>query len=131
MMRTVHIGATVADTTPLAPSAGSYVAKVRGPNRSDLPAYVGLPQIHSVGISPGYHGANWLGAAYDPFLPYSAGGNDGPRVGTPTMFRISADVARLSRRSSLLEKVDLLNRAVDHDARIANMDLFTRQALNT
>src|SRR5437764_9641625 len=131
MMLTGLFGATGADTTPRAPSAASYVAKVRGPNRSDLPAYVGLPQIHSVGISPGYHGANWLGAAYDPFLPYSAGGNDGPKAGTPTMFKISADAPRLSRRSTLLEKVDLLNRAVDHDARIANMDLFTRQALNT
>ena len=33
-----------------------------------MPAYVGLPHTHSVGIAPGYHGGAYLGAAYNPFV---------------------------------------------------------------
>lgn len=130
MMLTGIYGATGADTHPRNPSIASYVAKVRGANRSDLPPYVGLPNIHSVGIAPGYHGANYLGAQYDPFLPYSAGGNEG-KVGTPKMFKMAADQVRLSRRAGLLQKVDLLNRQVDRNHQIETMDIFTQQALNT
>jgi hypothetical protein len=130
MMLTGLWGATGADTAPRSPGLGSYVARVRGSNRPDLPPYVGVPNIHSVGLSPGYHGANHLGSAYDPFMPYSAGGAEG-KVGTPKMFKTAADSARLTKRASLLEKVDTLNRAVDRDPRIANMDVYTQQALNT
>lgn len=131
MMLTGLFGATGADTTPRYPSAASYVARVRGANRADLPPYVGLPNIHSVGLSPGYHGANHLGAAYDPFLPYSAGGNDGPKVGTPTMFKMATDKARLAKRAGLLEKVDRISRDIDRQNQISNMDFFTQRALNT
>jgi len=130
MMLTGRWGATGADTTPRSPSAGSYVSRVRGANRPDLPAYVGIPNIHSVGLVNGYHGANWLGAQHDPFFPYVAGGNDGkPR--TPTMFKVTTDQQRLGRRAELLRKVDLLNRELDHGRQIENMDHFTRQAFDT
>ena len=33
-----------------------------------MPAYVGLPRTHSVGLAPGYHGAAYLGVAYNPFV---------------------------------------------------------------
>src|SRR5262249_46654832 len=39
--------------------------------------------------------------------------------------------ARLAKRAGLLEKVDLLRRNVDSDARVQSMDFFTQQALNT
>ena len=32
-----------------------------------MPAYVGLPNTHSVGLAPGYHGAAYLGVGYNPF----------------------------------------------------------------
>src|SRR6476620_3593406 len=40
------------------PSIGSVVAKVRGPNRPGMPAYVAAPSAASIGLSPGYFGAN-------------------------------------------------------------------------
>ena len=33
-----------------------------------MPAYVGLPNTHSVGLKPGYHGAAYLGAGLQPLL---------------------------------------------------------------
>lgn len=130
IMLTGRWGATGADTTPRAPSAGSFVARTRGPNHPDLPAYVGVPNIHSVGISPGYHSANFLGAEYDPFFPYAAGG-DGSKPGTPTMFKQSADLTRLSRRSDLLKRFDNTCRRVGENPQVERLDTFTQKAFNT
>ena len=130
VMLTGRWGATGADTTPRSPGIGAYVSKARGSNRSDLPPYVGIPNIHSVGLSPGYHGGNHLGAQYDPFFPYSAGGIS-DKVGTPTMFKLSAAEARLARRSSLLQRVDTLDRALDQGRQMESLDFFTQQAFNT
>lgn len=130
VMLTGRWGATGSDTTPRSPSAGSYVARSRGPNRPEMPAYVGVPNIHSVGISPGYHGANYLGAAYDPFFPYSAGG-DGGKPGTPTMFKQSADRARLARRSDLLKRFDNVRGMVESTQQVEKLDVFTQRAFNT
>jgi hypothetical protein len=131
IMLTGRWGATGGDQVPRYPSMASYVAKLRGANRPDLPPYVGLPVIHSIGIVPGYHGASYLGAQYDPFQADIQGGNDSPRVGTPKLFRMKADEARLGRRAGLLEKVDDLKRRVENHPQIEKMDFFSHQALNT
>src|SRR4051794_8843830 len=47
------------------PSLGSIVAKLRGPNRPGMPAYVAAPHAASIGLSPGYFGANYLGTSYN------------------------------------------------------------------
>ncbi len=52
---------------PQYPSAGSIIARIKGATKPGMPAYVGLPHTHSVGIAPGYHGAAYLGSAYNPF----------------------------------------------------------------
>ena len=57
-MLTGRFGSTAAKVLPqIYPSVGSYAAKVRGPNRAGLPAYVGLPAAQSVYLFPGYQGA--------------------------------------------------------------------------
>src|SRR5437588_730364 len=43
------------------PSIGSILAKLRGRNRPGMPAYVALPFAKSIGIRPGYFGAEYLG----------------------------------------------------------------------
>lgn len=128
-MLTGRWGATGADTTPRAPSAASFVARVRGANREGLPPYVGLDNLHSVGIVPGYHGANWLGAQYNPFTADDTSG--GKRVGTPTLFRQAADQPRLARRRDLLEKVDTLRRTLEHEPSVNATDHFSQLALHT
>jgi hypothetical protein len=78
---------------------------------------------------PGYHGANWLGAQYNPFVADDASG--GKRVGTPTLFRQAADLDRLSRRRSLLDKVDTLRRTLEHEPSVNATDHFSQLALHT
>jgi hypothetical protein len=129
MMLTGRWGATGADTTPREPSAASFVAKARGANKEGLPAYVGLSNLHSVGIAPGYHGANWLGSQYNPFLADDSSG--GKRVGTPSLFRQAADQSRLGRRKGLLDKVDTMRRTFEHEASVNSTDHFTQLALHT
>jgi hypothetical protein len=128
-MLTGRWGATGADTTPRAPGAGAYVSRIRGANREGLPAYVGLQNLHSVGIPTGYHGANWLGAEYNPFLADDTSG--GKRIGTPTLFKQTADPKRLNARKSLLEKVDTMARSLENDPKVHNVDHFSQLALHT
>jgi hypothetical protein len=49
------------------PSIGSIVSRLCGRNRPGMPAYVALPFAKSIGIRPGYFGAEYLGSAYNPF----------------------------------------------------------------
>jgi hypothetical protein len=128
-MLTGRWGATGADTTPRAPSAASYAAKVRGPNRPGLPPYVGLDNLHSVGIVPGYHGPSWLGAQFSPLIADDNSG--GKRIGTPTLFREAADRQRLSRRRGLLEQVDTLRMTFEQEPKVNATDHFTQLALHT
>lgn len=128
IMLTGRWGATGADTTPRAPGAGSYVSAARGPNQPGLPAYVGLGNLHSVGVKPGYHGANWLGARYDPFMTDCSGGK---RPGTPDLFKQTANQQRLMGRRTLLEKVDTLRRTFEHDPMVNATDHYTQLALHT
>jgi hypothetical protein len=129
VMLTGRWGATGADTTPRAPSAASFVARVRGANQAGLPPYVGLDNLHSVGIVPGYHGANWLGAQHNPFIGDDTSG--GKRVGTPALFKQSADRERLAKRRGLLEKVDTMRRTFEHQPDVNATDHFTQLAMHT
>src|SRR3954447_25150839 len=60
-MLTGYFGSNASNMTPMYPSAGSIIAKIKGAKRPGMPAYVGLSNTHSVGIKPGYHGAAYLG----------------------------------------------------------------------
>jgi len=102
---------------------------VRGPNQPGLPPYVGLDNLHSVGLVPGYHGASWLGAQCNPFVADDTSG--GKRVGTPNLFREAAAVDRLTKRRSLLEQVDTMRRTFDENPNIQANDHFTQLALHT
>jgi uncharacterized protein (DUF1501 family) len=129
VMLTGRWGATGADTTPRAPSAASFVAKARSANQPGMPAYVGLDNLHSVGIVPGYHGAHWLGARYDPFIGDDTAG--GKRVSTPPLFRQGADKERLAKRKGMLERLDTLRRLHEHEQSVNNTDHYTQLALHT
>jgi hypothetical protein len=129
MMLTGRWGATGADTTPRAPGIGAYVARVRGANVEGLPPYVGLQNIHSVGLKPGYHGGNWLGSQYNPFEADDTSG--GKRIGTPNLFKQATDRTRLANRRTLLEKVDSMRRTLESDPKVTSTDHFTQLALHT
>ena len=66
-MLTGYLGSNALNMAPQYPSAGSIIARIKGAKKPGMPAYVGLPHTHSVGIAPGYHGSAYLGSAYNPF----------------------------------------------------------------
>ncbi len=133
-MLTGRWGSDAANLAPMYPSVGSYVARVRGSNNPELPPYVGVPAAHAIYIYPGYAGAAYMGAQYDPFQAdwdnRYVGAADMRKIGMPAMFKASADTARLSKRQSLLQRVDTLRRDADRDGSMEKLDHFSQQAMN-
>ena len=126
-MLTGYHGSTAADLAPQYPSAGSIVTKLKGPRTAGMPAYVGLPTTHSVGISPGYHGGAYLGVATNPFSVNgdpSGAGYKVPNLALPA----GLDSARFDRRMSLLTAFDGARRDVDRSGLMDGLDRFTREA---
>jgi hypothetical protein len=117
------------------PSVGSYVARVRGPNRPGLPAYVGLPAAQSVYLFPGYQGAAYLGPQYNPFdvdreQKYLAA-NSTMRVRTPKWLssfdRLPAGQSQ--DRLGLLASFDKIRRDLDQSGIMDAMDRYQQQAI--
>jgi uncharacterized protein (DUF1501 family) len=135
-MLTGRFGATSASPTIRFPSLGATVSRVCGPRRPGLPAYVGLPSAESVYLFPGYHGAAYLGGAYNPFdvdtqsryLHHSYN----VKVEAPKCFSQSAsvDTQRLSERGNLLQSLDTLRRQADNKAAMDTYDRFQQQAIS-
>ena len=126
-MLTSRGGATGVDTTGRYPSIGSIVAKVCGPRREGMPAYVGVPYAMSIGLRPGYFGANYLGLEHNPF----------ETEGDPNAanFQISninlatgLTIDRLEDRRGLLQRIDQMRRSVDASGTLRAMDRFDQAA---
>jgi hypothetical protein len=109
------------------PSIGSIVAKVRGPNRPGMPAYIAVPYAMSIGLRPGYFGANYLGMPYNPFET-----NGDP---SQANFQVSnlqlaggLTVGKLEDRRSLLSRFDEVRRTIDETGTFDALDRFQREA---
>ncbi len=137
-MTTGRFGSTAADLPQRYPSIGSYVARVKGPNRPGLPPYVGLPAAETVYLFPGYMGAAYLGGAYNPFdvdrENKYLGATDTRRIGPPKWLQAVAatsEAAQQTRqRSSLLQAFDVLRRDIDASGMMQAMDQYQQQALD-
>ena len=94
-----------------------------------MPAYVGLPHTHSVGIVPGYHGGAYLGSSYNPFIadgdPNSAGYHV-PNLSLPA----GVDARRLEGRRGLLGSFEHVCRSVDTSLAGAGLDRFEQEAFS-
>jgi hypothetical protein len=135
-MLTGRSGSTSASLPQKYPSVGSYVSRVRGPNVPGMPAYVGLPSAQSVYLFPGYQGAAYLGAAYNPFdvdteSKYLHFSYNVP-VGRPKCLDSfqSVEVARAENRKSLLQGLDHLERKVDQRGMMDTIDRHQQDALS-
>jgi hypothetical protein len=128
-MLTGALGSNALNMRPMYPSAGSVVARLKGARQPGMPAYVGLPNTHSVGIRPGYHGAAYLGAAFGPFVADGDPNKPGYRVAELTL-PAGLDAARLGNRHCLLETLDAAQRALEHGASTQEHDPFTQQAFD-
>jgi hypothetical protein len=103
------------------PSCGSVVAKVRGANGPQLPAYVCLP-------SPtGNANAAYLGVAYNPFTPGSDPNDPNFQV-RDLQLTPRVDLGRFRNRRELLKGLDTLRRDVDIHGAAAGYDRFYQDA---
>jgi len=103
-------------------SVTNYIRSQRGPRQSPLPAYVGInPPLE-------YNGPAYLGDAYSPFVV--SGNPDLPTFSVPNIGLSDAnEVRRLSRRSTLRQNLDTLERAFDQQRELAALDEFETQAM--
>jgi hypothetical protein len=111
------------------PSLGSIVARVRGANRPGMPAYVAAPHAASIGLSPGYFGANYLGTSYNPFELHSDPNAAGYRV--PNLHLAGGlTVDSLEDRRQLVNQFDQVRRTLEVTSTQDAMDRFQREAFD-
>lgn len=101
------------------PAFGAVVSHLQ-PRNDGLPPYVSLmykpPALYD------NEGPVYLGSSHRPFVPRSEG------LENLSLVRgVSLD--RLSDRRQLLNKFDVLNRAIDHGDAMSGIDTFTQRAL--
>ncbi len=126
-MLTGYHGSSAANLEPMYPSAGSITAKVRGPNRPGLPAYVAVPVAASVGLVPGYNSAAYLGTSYNPFQ--TGGDPNSPNFSVQNLkLPGGVTVAQLEDRRKLLAGFDDLRRDIDRSGALDSLDRFQREA---
>ncbi len=135
-MLTGKFGATSQSLAQKFPSVGSYAAKVRGANAAGVPPYVGLPAAESIYLYPGYQGAAYLGAAYNPFevdREYSYLGVTYPLPSRPPRcleLFTPPDAVATKKRMSLLSGLDRMARNVDQSGVMDSLDKYQQQAVS-
>ena len=131
-MLTGRLGSNTVNQDQMYPSVGSYISRVRGPNRADLPAYVGVPAAESVYLFPGYQGAAYLGAQYNPFQAdmdhkYTGCTSKG-KAKTPKLFKAATDRTRIVQRQKLLDRVGSLTRDFEQSGLADSFDQYNQKA---
>jgi hypothetical protein len=103
-------------------TVANYLRSQAGPRQNPLPAYVGInPPLE-------YNGPAYLGDAYSPFVV--SGNPDLPTFTVPNIgLTEQNEVRRLSRRSSLRQNLDTLERTFDQQRELAALDEFELQAM--
>jgi hypothetical protein len=112
-----------------APCLASIATKVLGARRPGMPPNVAIPYAMSVGLRPGYFGANYLGVHYDPFETQNDPSTPGFQVANMNLPG-SLTLKRLEDRRSLTRHFDTLRREADTSGTIAAMDDFDRKAFD-
>ena len=116
-----------ANTQPEHPSIGSIVARLRGPNRPGMPAYVGVPYAMSIGLRPGYFGAGYLGVPHNPFE--TDGDPNQPNFQVNNLQLTGGmTLDKMDDRRQLLSHFDGVRRQIDQTGATQAMDRFQQQA---
>jgi hypothetical protein len=120
-------GASGADTPGKYPFVGAVATKLTGPRQPGMPAHVAVPYAMSIGLRPGYFGANYLGVAYNPFE--TEGDPNAPHFQVQNInLPGGLNIARLEDRAELARQFDRFRRDVDNSGMLEAMDRFDRQA---
>jgi hypothetical protein len=127
IMLTTRSGANGADQAGKYPSIGSIVAKTLGPRSPGMPAYAAVPYAASIGLRPGYFGANYLGIEHNPFE--TDGDPNSPKFEVRNMNLAGGlTVDRLGNRHTLLKDFDRMRRDADTRGAVEAMDRFQQDA---
>lgn len=128
-MLTGRGGASGADTAGKYPFVGSIATAVLGARTPGMPAHVAVPYASSIGLRPGYFGANYVGIQHNPFETEgdpNAANFQVNNINIPTDLSIS----RLQDRQGLSKTFDKLRRDLDARGTVAAVDRFDRQAFD-
>lgn len=126
-MLTGRGGASGADTPGKSPFVGSVATKMTGARQPGMPPYVAVPYGMSIGLRPGYFGANFLGVAHNPFETDGDPNNANFKVQNIEMPG-GMSIDRLENRTQLARQFDKLRRDVDSRGTLEAMDRFDQQA---
>lgn len=126
-MLTGRGGPSGANTVGKNPSIGSIVAKMCGSRKPNIPPYIGVPHAMSIGLRPGYFGANYLGLEHNPFESEGDPNNDNFRVNNLNLVG-GLTVDRLEDRRGLLKTIDNARRVIDDANEIGSIDRFHQKA---
>ena len=124
-----YFGATGRDKVPRNPSMGSVVSRFLKSRQSGIPPYV---NINDGGF--GYHGASFLGTAYNPIntgsYSYGREGIQFPAIHESNLKLIDGlSQNRASARLSLTDRLDNLRRNLDGSKEVERFDIYSRQAV--
>jgi hypothetical protein len=126
MLTTKDMGVSGANNQGKFPGIGAIVAKEVGARQKGMPAYVGMPNVHSIGLSPGYFGGSFLGAQYNPL---QAGDANTPNFSVHNLnLAAGLNLARMEDRQTLLSHFDTARKQLDGMAETKAMDRFAREA---
>jgi hypothetical protein len=126
-MLTSRGGSSGLDTPGKYPGIGSIVAKVCGPRREGMPPYVAVPYAMSIGIRPGYFGANYLGIEHNPFE--TEGDPNAANFHVNNLNLASGlTIDRLEDRRGLTRRLDQFRRSVDTSGTFDALDRFDQAA---
>lgn len=127
-MLTGRGGVSGADTQAKSPFIGAIATRSTGARQPGMPSHVAVPYAMSIGLRPGYFGANYVGAAYNPFET-----EGDPNAGNFKVQNMQLPggmtVDRLDDRAGLARTMDRLSRDVETRGMMASMDRFDQQAL--
>lgn len=126
-MLTGRGGASGADTASKSPFIGSIATSVTGPRKPGMPANMAVPYAMSIGLRPGYFGANYVGIQHNPFE--TEGDPNAANFKVQNMQLSSGlTIDRLQDRAGLTKYFDKLRRDTDSRGTAAAMDRFEQQA---
>jgi hypothetical protein len=128
-MLTGRGGASGADTVGKYPFVGSMATRMTGARQPGMPAHVAVPYASSIGLRPGYFGANYVGLQHNPFE--TDGDPNSPNFQVQNI-QIPNDlsIARLQDRQGLSKTFDRLRRDLDARGTVAATDRFDQQAFD-
>jgi hypothetical protein len=127
MLTTKDMGVGGASTPGRFPSIGAIVNREVGPRQRGVPGYVAIPHAASIGLNPGYVGANYLGTQHNPFQT----GSD-PNLPSFTVRNVNLaqglTLDQMDDRRSLLEHFDTMRSDIDRSGTVQAMGQFNREA---